>query len=46
MLEKLKPEQMIFYGKVPKGCKGNIIKIDSFGKKLRERIKQKTENSS
>ena len=30
MVERLQPVQIIFYGKVPEECKGNIIKINAF----------------
>lgn len=35
MIERLKPETIIFYGKVPEECTGNIIKIKSFQEKFR-----------
>ncbi|MBP2058970.1 hypothetical protein J2Z60_002171 [Lactobacillus colini] len=38
MLNKLTPERIIFYGKVPKQCRGNIIQIQSFGSKLNEAV--------
>lgn len=30
MMERLKPEKVLFYGKVPDGCKGNIVEIKPF----------------
>jgi hypothetical protein len=36
MLERLKPETIIFYGRPPEGCCGNIVVIDEFQKRLRE----------
>ncbi len=38
MLELLKPKNIIFYGKIPKECNGNIIHIDSFQEKYRKNI--------
>lgn len=35
MLKRLKPETVIFYGKVPEECQGNIINIKSFQEKFR-----------
>lgn len=36
MLDTLHPSKIIFYGQVPKQCKGNIIKIKSYTDKFRE----------
>lgn len=36
MMERLKPTTIIFYGKVPKKCEGNIIQIKAFQEKYRE----------
>lgn len=36
MLERLTPETIIFYGKVPSECKGNIVEIKSFQEKFRK----------
>lgn len=36
MLSRLKPETILFYGKVPGGCAGNIIQIPAFSSKFRE----------
>ena len=36
MLEKLKPEKIIFYGNIPDECKGNIIHIKAFQDKFKE----------
>lgn len=33
MVERLQPVQIIFYGKVPEECKGNIVHINSFCEK-------------
>lgn len=38
MLGRLNPETIIFYGKVPSECKGNIIEIKSFQEKIKERL--------
>ena len=34
MLERLQPDTIIFYGLVPKECRGNIIHIDNFSEKF------------
>lgn len=36
MVEVLEPDTIIFYGKVPDECKGNIIRIKSFQEKFTE----------
>lgn len=36
MIERLSPERIVFYGKVPSECKGNIVQVKSFGSKLNE----------
>ena len=36
MLEVLEPETIMFYGKIPKECKGNIIPVDEFTKRYKE----------
>jgi len=36
MCERLQPETIIFYGDVPKDCKGNIVRIVAFQEKFRE----------
>lgn len=33
MMERLHPEQIIFYGKVPEECKGNIVRVQAFSDK-------------
>lgn len=35
MIERLQPETIIFYGRVPEECMGNIINIKSFQEKFR-----------
>jgi hypothetical protein len=30
MLRRLEPEKILFYGKVPENCAGNIEKIEAF----------------
>lgn len=35
MCERLKPETIIFYGKIPKECTGNIVHIKPFTEKFR-----------
>lgn len=37
MIRRLDPETIIFYGKVPEGCQGNIVNIKSFGQKWGEK---------
>lgn len=36
MVERLHPESIIFYGKVPEECKGNIVRIKQFADKFNE----------
>ena len=36
MCERLKPETIIFYGEVPKECRGNIVRIRAFQEKFRK----------
>ena len=36
MLERLHPETIIFYGRVPDACKGNIVSIKPFYDKFEE----------
>lgn len=38
MLERLHPESIIFYGKVPEECKGNIVRIKSFSDRFSKAI--------
>lgn len=35
MMERLRPEVVLFNGKIPSECKGNIIRIEEFQKRLR-----------
>lgn len=35
MMDKLNPSAVLFYGIIPDGCYGNIIKIEEFQKRLR-----------
>lgn len=37
MIRRLSPQTIIFYGKVPEGCQGNIVNIKSFGQKWSEK---------
>lgn len=39
MLSRLSPETILFYGMIPDECRGNIVKIKSFGEELTERKK-------
>lgn len=34
MIKRLDPAQIIFYGRVPEECKGNIVHIESFSEKF------------
>ncbi|MCM1154245.1 MAG: DUF4417 domain-containing protein [Roseburia sp.] len=36
MMERLKPETILFYGKVPEECEGNIVEIKAFYEKFKE----------
>ena len=36
MCDRLEPETVIFYGKIPKECRGNIISVKAFQEKFRE----------
>lgn len=36
MLKRLEPETILFYGKVPDGCEGNIIQITTFSERYGE----------
>ena len=36
MIERLRPESIVFYGKVPEECKGNIVRIKAFSDKFNE----------
>jgi hypothetical protein len=36
MLRRLEPELILFYGKVPEGCEGNVFRIDDFSRKFDE----------
>ena len=36
MIERLHPESIIFYGKVPDECKGNIVRVKQFSEKFQE----------
>lgn len=38
MIRQLHPESIIFYGKVPEECKGNIVRIKAFTDKFSEAI--------
>jgi hypothetical protein len=37
MMKRLTPTHIIFYGKVPKECEGNIIRVESLSEKLKKR---------
>lgn len=39
MLKRLDPSAIIFYGTVPKECKGNIIQLTPFQESIRNRCK-------
>ena len=36
MMERLEPETVVFYGKVPEECMGNIVRIRQFSEKFKE----------
>lgn len=36
MIERLHPETIIFYGKVPDECRGNLVRIRAFWEKFKE----------
>lgn len=36
MVERLKPDTIIFYGSIPDECKGNIVLIKAFQEKFKE----------
>lgn len=36
MVDRLQPTQIIFYGKVPEECKGNIVRIKAFSDRFHE----------
>ena len=36
MVDRLQPTQIIFYGKVPEECKGNIVRVKAFSEKWNE----------
>lgn len=36
MMHRLEPAQIIFYGKVPDECKGNIVRVKAFSEKWNE----------
>ena len=33
MIQRLQPETILFYGQIPEGCTGNVIRIPSFQEK-------------
>lgn len=35
MLERLNPSMILFWGSVPDECKGNIVKVEEFHRRLR-----------
>jgi len=43
MLEILQPETILFYGKIPKECRGNIVHIEPFHKRFDELRKRKNQ---
>lgn len=46
MLQRLHPERVFFYGRVPDGCSGNIIRLTAFQEQLRKRCdKRRKENN-
>lgn len=43
MLERLNPSEILFYGSVPKGCRGNVIPIEAYQSRLEKRIAKESE---
>lgn len=40
MIERLNPSTVLFWGSVPKECKGNIVKIDEFQSRFNKAVKE------
>lgn len=38
MIERLQPETILFYGKVPEECQGNIIQIKAFHERFKKEV--------
>lgn len=38
MIERLQPEIILFYGKAPKECKGNIVQIKAFHERFEKEV--------
>ena len=38
MLARLQPETILFYGKVPEECEGNIVQIKAFHKRFEKEV--------
>ena len=38
MIERLRPDSIIFYGSVPEECKGNIVRVKAFQDKFKEAV--------
>ena len=46
MLERLQPTTILFNGKVPSECRGNIVRIEEFQRRLRQIKMEDDENGS
>lgn len=38
MIEKIRPQSILFYGQVPKECTHNIVRVKAFSEKMREAL--------
>ena len=38
MMARLQPETILFYGKVPEGCRGNIVQMQPFHKRFEKEV--------
>lgn len=38
MMERLQPETVLFYGKVPEECEGNIVQIPPFHRRFKKEV--------
>lgn len=46
MMRRLEPTQIIFHGKIPEGCEGNIVQIKTFSQRLHQMDGRKTREQS
>ena len=40
MMRRLEPKTILFYGRVPEGCEGNIVQIPAYQEKMRQRLQE------